>query len=65
MSTINLEECQEHYEIDSSASGTMNILYSPLKGSWVKRGAPAAVPGGLCYSFKQPYVLVLELFFSI
>ena len=26
------EKCHEHYKIESSASGTMNNLYSPLKG---------------------------------
>ena len=44
MSTFNLEECQEHYEIDSCANGTMNILFSPLKGSWLKRAAPSSSP---------------------
>ena len=36
------EKCHEHYEIASSASGTMNILYIPLKGSWLKRAAPSS-----------------------
>ena len=30
------------YEIQSTASGTMNILYSPLEGSWLKTAAPSS-----------------------
>ena len=29
------------YDIQSSVSGTMNILRSPLEGSWLKRAAPS------------------------
>ena len=36
------EKCHEHYEIASSASSAMNILYSPLKGSWLKKAAPSS-----------------------
>ena len=38
MSTIMLEQRQERYKIDNSASGTIKIIYSPLEESWLIRG---------------------------
>ena len=42
MSTVVFDKRQERYKMDSSASGTMKILYSPQEESWLIREALAA-----------------------
>ena len=50
-----------HYKIESSAGGTMQILYSPLEGSWLKKdlAAPSSSARVALLIFSFPVALIL------
>ena len=58
--SINWSSAIVRYKIESSASGTMNILYSPLEGSWLMEGFGCSqhqCQGGTANLFREEKVV--------